>query len=77
MKIKNLKLGPTGRYPFGRADEHDEGELQMAVATDPAAGIVRVVFGIPVAWIGLSSGHARRLAAMLTEKADELDRSKQ
>lgn len=73
---KDLRLGPTGRFPAGHADETDEGELQMAVAADPAAGIVRIVFGKPIAWLGLASSQARELAASLNAKADEVDRSK-
>jgi hypothetical protein len=69
-------FGPTGKFPDGRAGADDEGELQLGMATDHAAGIVRLHFGKPIAWIGLPSGHARALAKMLLEKADELDRSK-
>ena len=32
--------------------------------------------GTPTAWIGLPAGEARSLAALLTEKADELDKRK-
>jgi hypothetical protein len=76
MKIKDFKLGPTGRYPRGPADETDEGELRMALAIDPTQGIVRVEFGKPIAWLGLAAGDARSLAALLTKLADDLDRRK-
>ncbi len=69
-------LGETGRHPYGQADETDEGEIQMALAADHGAGIVRVMFGKPVAWLGLPSTQARDLAAMLIEKADELDKQR-
>lgn len=72
-KIPDFKLGATGRFPRGPADETDEGELTLAAAADHQQGIVRVVFGKPVAWIGLESKGARALAQMLIEKADELD----
>lgn len=74
MKIKELKLGATGRYPRGPADADDEGELRMAMAADHQQGIIRLVFGKPVAWLGLPSSEARAMAAMLIEKADELDK---
>lgn len=75
MKIKDFKLlGATGRFPYGKADETDEGELQIALAADHGAGIVRIAFGTPTAWLGLPSGQARGLAAQLIAKADELDR---
>lgn len=69
-------LGPTGAFPYGKADASDEGELQMALAADHRAGIVRLAFGKPIAWLGLPSTEARALAAALIEKADELDRRK-
>lgn len=76
MKIKHLKIGATGQFPYGKADADDEGELRMAVASDHGNGIVRIVFGKPIAWLGLPSQKARGLAAMLIEKADELDSRK-
>jgi len=76
MKFKHLRLGATGRFPQGAADATDEGELRMALAVDHQQAIVRIAFGKPIAWIGLPSAEARGLAAMLIEKADELDRRK-
>lgn len=74
MKLKDFKLGATGQFPQGKSDEHDEGELQMALAADHRAGIVRVEFGKPIGWLGLPAREARTLATLLIEKADELDR---
>lgn len=74
MKIP--KLGATGRFPYGRADADDEGELQMALAADHGNGIVRLQFGKSIGWLGLPSKQARELAAMLNQKADELDSRK-
>ncbi len=77
MKIKDFKitkLGATSRFPRGHADADDEGELQMALTADYANAIVRVQFGKPIGWLGLPSGEARQFAALLIEKADELDR---
>jgi len=76
MKIKDFKLGATGRYPYGKAGDDDEGELRLALATDRPNGIVRILFGKPIGWLGLPSREARDLAAMLIEKADELDGAK-
>lgn len=84
MKIKQFVitkdgptlLGETGRAPYGKLDEHDEGELRMALAADSPAGVVRVMFGKPIAWLALPSGEARQFAAMLIEKADEIDKAK-
>ena len=54
MKVKDVELVATGQYPRGKVDEHDEGELHMALAADHANAIVRLEFGTPVAWLGLS-----------------------
>lgn len=76
MKIKGFKLGATGRFPYGKADSSDEGELRMALAADHANGIVRIDFGKPVAWLGLPSREARELAQLLVSKADDIDARK-
>lgn len=76
MKLKDFALGATGRFPYGKADTHDEGELRMALAADHVNGIVRVEFGKPVAWLGLPSREARELATVLIAKADEIDARK-
>lgn len=76
VKLKDFTLGATGQFPYGKADEHDEGELRLAMAADHASGIVRIVFGKSVAWLGLPAREARAFAALLIEKADELDRRK-
>lgn len=76
MKLKDFKLGATGRFPYGKVDSDDEGELQMALAADPVNGVIRIVFGKPIGWFALPTLEARGLAAMLIEKADELDRKK-
>ena len=73
MKLKGFKLGATGNFPRGQADEHDEGELRLAIASDRANGIVRIEFGKPIAWLGLPVSEARDLAAMLLEKAAEVE----
>jgi len=76
MKPKKFTRGPTGHYPAGKADEHDEGELVIALAADHVNAIVRLEFGTRIAWLGLSSQEARELAKRLNRKADDLDRRK-
>lgn len=76
MKIKGFKLGATGAFPRGKADEHDEGEIRMALAADRANGIVRIEFGTPIAWLGLPVKEAREFASLLLEKAAEVEAAK-
>jgi hypothetical protein len=73
------KLGATGEFPYGKLSaptgaSEDEGELAMALAADPQHGIIRLVFGKPVAWLALPPMQARHLATLLMEKADQVER---
>lgn len=76
MKIDKFTLGPTGKFPRGQVDPSDEGELSLAIAADRGNGIIRIEFGKPIAWIGLPTKEAREFAALLLEKADELEKGK-
>lgn len=67
-------IGPTGEFPYGQMGPDDEGELSVAVATDPAHGVVRFEFGKSISWLALPAGHARQFAALLIAKANELER---
>ncbi len=64
---RRIKLGRTEAFPDGKIDETDEGELRIAVSF--TGGIVRIDFGTPVAWIGLSANGAKELAAALMKYA--------
>jgi hypothetical protein len=72
----DVLVGATGAYPYGKLEADDEGELRIALATDQAKGIIRVIFGKQVGSLGLPSLEARGLGKMLIEKADELDKAK-
>jgi len=73
---RSFRLGATGQHPYGQIDESDEGELQLAITPDRQSGIVRIEFGKPIKWLGLSSRDARDVAALLIQKAEEVERSK-
>lgn len=66
---KPLKLGATGRFPEGKLNSDDEGELRFEVAFDPLNGIVRIDFGKPVTWLGLSPETAIAFAELLLKAA--------
>lgn len=72
----NAKMGATGQFPYGKLGKHDQGELTVAMAADRRQGVIRLEFGKPVAWLALPAAHARQMAKLLLEKADELDRGK-
>ncbi len=63
------EFGASGKFPQGKLEDSDEGELRMGVAYDKLNGVVRVEFGKPVAWLGLPPPEARRLAQMLLDAA--------
>lgn len=65
-------LGATDKFPQGSLDETDEGEIRMAIAADATAGIVRIEFGKPVAWLGLPAREARELANLILKNADRI-----
>lgn len=66
------KLGPTGKHPFGKVHEDDDGEIQMGLAADHANGTVILNFGASISWIGLYPAQAKELAQAMIAKADEL-----
>ena len=49
-------------------------ELKLRIGFRIEAGQIVMQFSDQVEWVRMSSGGARKLAVLLTEKADELDR---
>lgn len=64
-------LGATGRYPNGKLNGDDEGEIRVGIAADPAKRVVVVDFGKPTTWIGFTPEQAVEIAKLLTDKAWE------
>ena len=67
-----VELGATGNFPDGKIHESDEGELAMAIATDPKKKVVIVEFGKAVKWMGLDKSSALEFGRLLIKKAEEL-----
>ena len=67
-------FGATGKFPRGKIDSSDEGELQFGIAA--AKGNVIINFGKPVVWIGVPPEMAREMAASLLKNADEADKQR-
>lgn len=66
-------LGATGAFPDGALDlDHDEGEIRLAIAADKKAGVVRVEFGKPLAWLGLPRQEAMQFAEVIRFHAGKL-----
>src|SRR5262249_26020317 len=60
-------FGATGKFPEGKLNEEDEGELQLGIANDGRKVIIQ--FGTPVSWFGMGPVQARDLAALLIHHA--------
>lgn len=60
------------RFPQGKIDPTDDGELAFAIATDPDRKAVVIRFSKPVDWLGFGRDEALALANKLIEKAAEL-----
>lgn len=65
-------FGPTGKFPLGKYNQHDEGEIAFGVAADKQAGKVIIDFGKPTAWVGMTADQADAFAESLKSKAAEL-----
>jgi hypothetical protein len=60
------------RFPQGKIDSTDEGELAFAIAVDQQRKAVVIRFSKPVDWLGFGRDEALALANKLIEKAAEL-----
>lgn len=67
LKAAGERLGASGRFPEGKLNENDEGELRLAVTSKD--GKVIVDFGKPVNWLGLSRDQAMEFAKLLRKHA--------
>lgn len=70
---KSLRLGATGEFPEGKCHPTDEGELRLGIVADHGSRLVRLEFGKPVAWTAMGPAMGRKFAALLVEKANELE----
>jgi hypothetical protein len=62
-----MHLGGTGKFPEGKLDDTDEGELAFAIGVKN--GNVIINFGTPIAWIALEPQMAAKLGAALIKRA--------
>lgn len=65
---KKPKLGATGKFPAGKLNKDDEGELQLAIGVT-RDGLVRIDFGKPVAWLAMTKADAAKFAGLLMKHA--------
>ncbi len=65
------KLGDTGRYPRGKLNDDDEGEIRIRIVGFIQDGkpTVLLEFGKEVKWLAFAPEHAKDLATALTAAA--------
>ncbi len=56
-------FGPTGKFPRGKLNADDEGEIQFGITNDGDTVIVQ--FGQPTAWVGMTAEQAESFADSL------------
>lgn len=65
------QFGATGRYPDGKLNENDEGEIALGIATHE--GKVIMNFGDnPIKWIGFTKEQAKLIGESLIKKSEEI-----
>lgn len=62
-----VKPGPTGKFPEGKVNESDEGEIQFLVGSQD--GKVYLDFGTPVKWLAFGPEMAEEVANLLIKHA--------
>lgn len=67
--------GPFRRYPRGKLNAQDEGELAMAITVKD--DVVVIAFPKLVSWVGLPAEQAEELAETLKQRAQEARRNRQ
>ena len=67
--------GPTGEFPRGQLNVHDEGQVTIRIGAVQKKNAVIIEFGAPVKWIGFSREEALGLAEILKKHADNLSKT--
>ncbi|HXB11189.1 MAG TPA: hypothetical protein VNZ45_04330 [Bacteroidia bacterium] len=70
---KRPRFGATGKFPQGKLDPNDEGELSFGIGND--GKLVHVNFGKPVIWFALEPDDAIRIGNGLIEQAKAIKAS--
>lgn len=60
-------LGPTGRFPEGRLNASDEGEIRIAIASKGSKVILD--FGKPVSWLSVNGHQAEEIGHAILQRA--------
>lgn len=64
--------GGTGIFPEGTYGPDDQGEMMIAITADVEQQRLRLEFGEPTAWLGMSKSNAEEFIGLLQQAAAEL-----
>lgn len=64
------KLGATGRFPQGKLNSEDKGELRIAIGEEN--GRVKILFGEDISWLAMSPNDAIKLGQAIIEGASRI-----
>lgn len=64
-----MRIGPTGDFPHGKLNDHDEGGLRVAISSEPDKDIVRIDFGKHIEWLAMPRHMAREFAYAILKHA--------
>jgi hypothetical protein len=68
--MSDNQLGATGRFPQGKLNEYDEGELRLAMGV--TNGKLVMNFGKPVSWVALTKEEVKGLIEFLEKRLQDL-----
>ena len=66
---------PFRKYPRGKLNVEDEGEIAVGVTVD--GDVVVLAFPKPVAWVGMPAEQAEAFADMIRQRAQQARRNRQ
>lgn len=67
---KDQDLGATGKFPDGKLNNDDQGEIKIGVTVTDER--VVIAFGKPVEWIGLTREQAIQIGQTLIDRARQV-----
>lgn len=66
-----VKLGATGKFPEGKINPDDQGEIRLRIAFDNASQNLIIDFGAPVVWVGMPPQLATKFANLILKRVKE------
>ncbi|PWT75882.1 MAG: hypothetical protein C5B60_04740 [Chloroflexi bacterium] len=63
-----MKFGATGKFPAGKLNETDKGEIVCGISYDMENDLIRIEFGTPLTWMAMEPEHAADFANTILNK---------